>query len=64
MPELFTTLQEALPEWRRKLFNFPVMTWKEFISVVKEKINPLVSEDQLVIVTDALTNVGEVISRN
>ena len=36
------------------------MTWNEFFSNVKERINPLVTEDILRNVTNALMDAGEV----
>ena len=60
MPELVTTLQHVLPQWRKENSIFPVMTWTDFLSHVQESVNPLVSEERLKIVAGTLNDIGEV----
>lgn len=37
-----------------------MITWNEFFTLVKEKVNPLVTEDVLETVAEGLMDIGEV----
>lgn len=54
------SLASALESWRQDHLGLPVLTWKAFHDKVRSSVNPLVSEDQLRDVTNALHKMGEV----
>ena len=54
------SLANALESWRQDHLGLPVLTWKAFHDKVRSAVNPLVSEDQLRDVTNALHKMGEV----
>ncbi|XP_071743998.1 death-associated protein kinase 1 isoform X5 [Lepeophtheirus salmonis] len=50
-----------LGEWRRCLSSFPVVSWRDFISHVREQINPLAAEDHMKEIIQQFQLMGEVV---
>jgi hypothetical protein len=50
----------ALPDWRRVLNAFPVVTWFGFMEYIRTRVNALATEDHLRELVNQLQVMGEV----
>ena len=49
-----------MPFWRKALSTYPVLTWHDFVSSVRSKVNPLASDEHLSEIIQQLQYMGEV----
>ncbi|XP_053209644.1 death-associated protein kinase 1-like isoform X2 [Panonychus citri] len=57
---LLESVMSALNHWRKALSNFPILTYGQLITMIREQINPLTGEEHVNQIFRQLVSMGEI----
>nr|AYV89281.1 death-associated kinase 1 isoform X2 [Tetranychus evansi] len=57
---LLESVISALNHWRKALSNFPILTYSQLVSMIREQINPLTGEEHVNQIVRQLVSIGEI----
>ncbi|CAG5131991.1 unnamed protein product, partial [Candidula unifasciata] len=58
---LLSAVVAQMPEWRRALHAYPVLSWPQFMEQVRGCVNPLASDDDIKLLDRQLQLMGEIV---